>query len=150
MNLLPMERLGAHEREDGFDFGLLLPLVSATDGNRVSVKLIHEHDQFLQDIPALEFPLTHSVDADYGDHWSGRVDLAQVSLPHPASAWGTSGRYLYRYVVHPPGGAPPLDWVIDPFAREFGVGKLSAITLGYRDHVWSAPGLPSGPRRHLP
>ena len=30
-----------------------------------------------------------------------------------------------------------LDWIIDPYAREFGVGKLSAFTLGYQPYVWS-------------
>ena len=31
----------------------------------------------------------------------------------------------------------PIDWIIDPYAREFGIGKLSAFTLGYEPHVWS-------------
>ena len=31
-----------------------------------------------------------------------------------------------------------LDWIIDPYAREFGVGKMSAFTLGYQPYVWSA------------
>src|SRR5207247_3125623 len=29
------------------------------------------------------------------------------------------------------------DWFIDPCAREFGAGKLSAFTLGYQPYVWS-------------
>jgi maltooligosyltrehalose trehalohydrolase len=137
MKRLPMERLGAHETNGGFDFGLLLPWVSPADGNRVSVKIIHEHDQFLQEILPLQFDLLHSVDVDYGDYWSGRVEADPALAPHPDSAWGTPGRYIYRYVVQPPDPAASIDWIIDPFAREFGVGKLSAITLGYQDHVWS-------------
>ena len=44
---------------------------------------------------------------------------------------------LYRYtIVNPNVGS--LDWIIDPFAREYGVGKLSAFTLGYQPYVWSA------------
>lgn len=46
---------------------------------------------------------------------------------------GTPGKYVYRYQLESPNAPRP----IDPFAREFGVGKLSAITLGYQDHVWS-------------
>src|SRR5215204_2694335 len=137
MKLLPMERLCAHETPGGLDFGLLLPWVSAAHGNRVSVKIIHEHDQFLQEIQPLEFDLVHSVDAEYGDYWSGRVDVDPALAPHPDSAWGSPGRYVYRYVVQPPGLTASIDWIIDPFAREFGVGKLSAITLGYQDHDWS-------------
>ena len=30
-----------------------------------------------------------------------------------------------------------MDWITDPFAREYGTGKLSAFTLGYQDHEWS-------------
>jgi len=44
---------------------------------------------------------------------------------------------VYRYELHNPNEGV-LDWIIDPFAREFGVGKLSAFTLGYQDHQWSA------------
>jgi 1,4-alpha-glucan branching enzyme len=31
-----------------------------------------------------------------------------------------------------------LDWFVDPYAREFGLGKLAAFTLGYQAHVWSS------------
>lgn len=50
--LLPMNRLGAIERNGTMDFGVWLPWVSADDGNAVSVKIIHEDDQFIQGIPA--------------------------------------------------------------------------------------------------
>jgi 1,4-alpha-glucan branching enzyme len=57
--------------------------------------------------------------------------------PVPGSAWGTSGRYVYRYTIVNP-NVGNLDWIVDPFAREHGVGKLSAFTLGYQPYVWSA------------
>lgn len=136
MKLLPLEKLGAKETNGVVDFGLLLPWVSARDGYRLRVKIIHEADQFLQDIQPLEFELNHSIDSEYGDYWSGRVDINAEPKPHPASAWGTPGRYVYRYCLQSP-NHPEIDWIIDPFAREFGVGKLSALTLGYQDHVWS-------------
>lgn len=39
--------LGAIEKDGDVTCGLWLPWISAVDGNSVSVKIIHEHDQFL-------------------------------------------------------------------------------------------------------
>ena len=139
MNLLPLHKLGAREISDSvIDFGLFLPWVSAAHGNRLWVKIIHEKDQFLQDIQPLEFELSHSTDPQYGDYWAVQVDVGQHPKPHPQSAWGAPGRYLYRYCLQNPNTPGQIDWIIDPFAREFGVGKLSAFTLGYQEYVWSA------------
>jgi maltooligosyltrehalose trehalohydrolase len=135
-NLLPLGDLGAIERDGTVTFGLWLPWVSAADGNALSVKIIHEQDQFLQGIPPREFPMTHSVRAPHGDFWSARVPIARTAPAVLGSAWGKAGRYVYRYrIVNPQAGS--LDWIIDPFAREFGVGKLSAFTLGYQPYRWS-------------
>ncbi len=138
MNLLPLNKLGARETSPGvIDFGMFLPWVSASDGNRLWVKVIHEKDQFLQDIQPLLFELVHSIDPDYGDYWSVQIDINPASRPHPESAWGTPGRYVYRYCLQNPNVPEIIDWIIDPFAREFGVGKLSAFTLGYEAYKWS-------------
>ena len=137
LNLLPLGTLGAIENNGVVTFGLWLPWVSAGDGNVVSVKIIHEADQFLQRVAPREFPLTHSVRAPYGDFWSATIPIAGTPPEMAGSAWGTAGRYVYRYrIVNPNVGS--LDWIIDPYAREFGVGKLSAITLGYQPYSWSA------------
>lgn len=67
-------------------------------------------------------------------------ELQQIRLDFYSllkSAWGTPGRYVYRYYLQTPNRREPIDWIIDPFAREFGVGKLSAFTLGYKQHAWS-------------
>ena len=137
VTLLPLETLGAIENNGIVTFGLWLPWVSAAAGNAVTVKIIHAHDQFLQDLPPREFPLTHSVRAPYGDFWSVTIPIAGTPPAMPGSAWGTAGRYVYRYcIVNPNVGN--LDWIIDPCAREFGVGKLSAFTLGYQPYIWSA------------
>jgi 1,4-alpha-glucan branching enzyme len=135
MQLMPLEALGAVETDGAVTFGLWLPWVSATDGNAVTVKIIHEDDQFLQGVPPREFPLNHSVRAPYGDFWSGTVPIAGSAPAVPASAWGKTGRYVYRYTIANP-RVGKLDWIVDPFAREFGVGKLSAFTLGYRQYRW--------------
>src|SRR5262245_10333040 len=137
LNLLPLGTIGAVEANGVVSFGLWLPWVSAADGNAVAVKIIHEDDQFLQDVPPREFVLTHSVRGPYGDFWSGTLPIAGTAPAVPGSAWGTPGRYVYRYSIRNP-NVGTLDWIIDPFAREFGVGKLSAFTLGYQPYVWSA------------
>jgi 1,4-alpha-glucan branching enzyme len=138
MKLLPLHKLGAREISAGvIDFGLFLPWVSAGHGNRLWVKVIHEKDQFLQEIQPLEFELSHSTDPEYGDYWAAQVDIGQHPAPHPQSAWGTPGRYVYRYCLQNPNTPGRIDWIIDPFAREFGVGKLSAFTLGYQEYEWS-------------
>ena len=100
-------------------------------------QIIHEADQFLQSVPPREFSLTHSVRPPYGDFWSVAVPIAGTPSPIAGSAWGAPGQYVYRYtIINPNVGS--LDWIIDPFAREYGVGKLSAFTLGYQAYVWSA------------
>jgi hypothetical protein len=93
MKLLPLDKLGARQSAPGtFDFGVMLPWVSAADGNRVRVKLIHERDQFLKARPAQSFELTHSLDPKYGDYWSGQAVLAN---PSP-------GTYVYRLEIENP------------------------------------------------
>ncbi len=138
MNLLPLEKLGARELPDNrVQFGLYVPWVSSLDGNRLWVKIIHEHDQFLQKIQPNCFELSHSTDPTYGDYWSAEIPVDPGARRHPDSAWGNPGRYVYRFMLRNPNISHEIDWIIDPFAREFGVGKLSAFTLGYQPHEWS-------------
>ncbi len=138
LNLLPLDTLGAIETNGVVTFSIWLPWVSAADGNVVTVKVIHEDDQFLQDVPPREYVLMHSVRAPYGDVWSGTVPIAGTAPEVAGSSWGKPGRYVYRYTIRNP-NVGTLDWIIDPCAREFGVGKLSAFTLGYQPYVWSTP-----------
>lgn len=123
MQLLPLSRLGAREANGVVDFGVFLPDVSPAHGT-LAVKVIHEDDQFLKAHQPVEIAMTHSTDPRYGDHWS-----AQMNVNRP-------GRYVYRYILRRPQG--DIDWIIDPFAREYGVGKLSAFTAGYVPHQWHA------------
>jgi maltooligosyltrehalose trehalohydrolase len=137
MKNIPMAKLGPHESAPGVvDFGVLLPWVSAMDGNRLFVKIIHERDQFIQSIQPLIFELQHGVDADYGDFWSATVDFSAAHDPQPGSHFGSAGRHVYRYELHNP-NVGMLDWIVDPYAREYAVGKLSAFTLGYTPYAWS-------------
>lgn len=136
MQLLPMDRLGPHVTEPNtVRFGFLLPWVSARHGQRLFVKLIHEDDQFLQHVPARRFELSHGEDPTYGDLWSGTV---RITSDGDGTSWGREGRYLYRFELVSPSLAQPLDWIVDPYAREYGIGHQSAFTLGYVDHPWGA------------
>ncbi|MBV9384872.1 MAG: hypothetical protein JOZ78_00425, partial [Chroococcidiopsidaceae cyanobacterium CP_BM_ER_R8_30] len=140
MKLLPLEKLGAREVAGGVvEFGIFLPWVSASNGNQLWVKIIHEKDQFLQDIAPNEFELAHKTDPEYGDYWSVKIDIRSKSRSrrtHPNSKWGQDGKYVYRYCLRNSHDSE-IDWIVDPFAREFGVGQLSAFTLKYQDYVWS-------------
>lgn len=135
MKLLPLDKLGARSKgtsPEVIDFGIFLPWVFARDENRLFVKIIHEKDQFIQDIQPMKFEMVQSEDSDYGELWSAEVKIDPDSADrHPDSHWGDDERYVYRYCLECPRLKEPIDWIIDPFAREFGVGKLSAITKGY-------------------
>jgi len=138
MTLLPLHRLGPREISPGVvTFSIPMPWLSADSGYRMWVKIIHEHDQFLQDIPPERFEMTHGEDVEYGDIWWAEVDIGARPRAKATSRWGEPGKYVYRYLLEHPDVAGDVDWIIDPFAREFGVGKLSAITIGYVPHQWS-------------
>lgn len=144
--IMDLKRLGAKETSSKvLDFGLYLPGISKDNGYELYVKVIHEHDQFLQDIPPLTFPMSHFPDPRYGDYWHAQIDL-ESSIPAETgptgraaakSSWGNDGKYVYRYCLKSPVAKDQIDWIIDPFAREFGIGKLSSVTVGYREYEWS-------------
>jgi 1,4-alpha-glucan branching enzyme len=153
MELIPLHLLGARETSDGvIEFGLFLPWVSQRDGNQLWVKVIHENDQFLQDIKPFEFPLEPKPDYwkstnyssgcegyDENYYWYTKVNIKDISN-QDSKNWGQKGRYVYRYCLRNPKRPEiqkEIDWIIDPCAREFGIGKLSAFTLGYKDYEWS-------------
>ncbi len=140
LDLLPLQKLGARgdkQNSKVINFGIFLPGLSAEEGYGLKVRIIHEKDQFLQDISPFDFEMQHSEDPEYGDYWSASINIESRDKPEPYSAWGTPGTYVYRYCLERPDEKDPIDWIIDPFAREFGVGKLSAITLGYEPYEWS-------------
>ena len=138
MNYLPMTKLGAQETSPKvIQFGIFLPGVTPTAGFSVSVKIIHETDQYIQSVQPVVLPQTHSMDATYSDYWSGTLDLTTQPAPASSKAWGTVGRYVYRYVVTSPARGI-IDFIIDPYSREVGVGRLSAITVGSTPYVFSA------------
>jgi 1,4-alpha-glucan branching enzyme len=138
MNYLSMNKLGALEVSPKvIQFGIFLPGVDSGGGYAVSVKIIHETDQYLQAAQPALVAQAHSVDPSYGDYWSGQVDLNTAPAPPGSTAFGRPGRYVYRYLVHSPTRGD-IDFIIDPFSREVGVGRLSAITVGSTPYTFSA------------
>ena len=138
MKYLSMDKLGAQEISPKVvQFGIFLPGVDSGKGYAVSVKIIHERDQYLQAAQPAQVTQAHSVDPVYGDYWSGQIDLNTTPPPPGSSAFGQPGRYVYRYVIHSTTRGD-VDFIIDPFAREVGVGRLSAITVGSTPYTFSA------------
>lgn len=135
MKLMPISKLGPHAAGKKVHLGVLLPGVSTAGGYKVELRIIHEKDQFIQSQPAFHQPLSHAIDATYGDFWETTVDLSPANR---GKHWGEVGRYVYRYAVTKPNG-DEVDWVVDPFAREFGVGRQAAFTYGYKEHKWDSP-----------
>jgi maltooligosyltrehalose trehalohydrolase len=138
MNYLPMNALGAREiSANVVQFGVFLPGVDPADGYAVSVKIIHETDQYLQSVQPALVAQAHTVDPTYGDYWSGQIDLNTAPAPAGSSGFGQPGRYVYRHVIHSPTRGD-IDFIIDPFSREVGVGRLSAITVGSVPYAFTA------------
>ncbi|MFM7452364.1 MAG: alpha-amylase family glycosyl hydrolase [Cyanobium sp.] len=134
MTLLPADQLGVHIDAGGIQFGILLPGVTPARGCQVEVLIIHAADQFLQAIPPQSFALVPSPMPPWGDAWT-------TTLPLTDSLFARPGQYVYRYKVTrtlPDGSLLSRDFLSDPFAREYGVGKLSSFSLGYQPYGWSA------------
>lgn len=135
MTVLPADRLGVHCDATEVRFAILLPGVSPALGCSVEVLVIHAADQFLQERHASPFALQHQLLEGWGDVWCLSLPLAD-----PLFQRG-DGQYVYRYRVTrrmPDGSRWCRDFLSDPFAREYGVGKLSSFSLGYQPYLWSA------------
>jgi maltooligosyltrehalose trehalohydrolase len=153
--MINLDEVGAHADVEGrlvVRFGIYLPNITAAKGYQLMVRVIHEKDQFAIEIPAKNFLLTFDEQNPLG-LWSGTVDLTKYK--DTASHFGTPGTYLYRYTLlqkQQPGGdtanqvtLPVFDpgstvqrdltatlvtlFITDPYARDTGIGKLSAFTV---------------------
>lgn len=132
MQGLPLDLLGPHRDGSVVRFAVLLPGVSAEAGYSVSLRIIHSRDQFIQTQAPQELPMAARQLQPYGELWEVSLDLAAAGT---GRHWGEPGEYVYRYCVRRP-DAVEIDWVVDPFARQFGSGRQAAITHGYEDHAW--------------
>ncbi|WP_321404471.1 alpha-amylase family glycosyl hydrolase [Maridesulfovibrio sp.] len=141
MNLLELDKLGPHQQGNSniVNFAVYLPWITAKEGFAVSVKIIHERDQFIQDVQPVAYSLNHLSDhPTYGAYWAGEVNIDSIQRPSHSRGWGKPGRYVYRYEVSNKERMQAVDWVIDPFAREYGIGKMSVFTLDYEPYTWSS------------
>jgi 1,4-alpha-glucan branching enzyme len=113
-------------------FGLYLLGIQAAAGFEVRVRVIHLTDRFDPAVPAATFTLEWQQGSAL-DLWSATVELAPVAGTH----LGQPGLHLYRYelwwtpVGSPAGTAPQSisSWIVDPFAREAEIGRMSAFLL---------------------
>jgi maltooligosyltrehalose trehalohydrolase len=146
MSLLPLSLLGARVQAASpkvIDFGLYLPGLTSAGGFSITLKIIHEADQFIQTIPPFLIPLGNPNNTAFpnDDYWSLTVDTS-AAPPGQAIAngshWGDPGDYVYRFAVTLPGNLGIIDYVLDPYARQYGVGDLAAVTIGGQDYQWSA------------
>lgn len=132
MNAMPLSVLGPRDNGSQITFGIWLPGITPAVG-QLKIKIIHERDQMIQTEQPFTVAMKHGTLAPYGDYWSVTVDLA---TPGSGRNWGQTGTYVYRYCLSRT-NQPDLDWIIDPFAREFGAGRHAAFTYGFSPHTWS-------------
>ena len=126
--MISLGEVGAHPRltagQWSVRFGLYLPGLTYNKGYRLKVRVIHEADQFVRGIDPREFWMTW-VNGSPLDLWTAEIQLTPEPSP---SHFGHDGRYVYRYQLLGTDGRPIAFWFPDPFARETGVGTLSAFT----------------------
>jgi 1,4-alpha-glucan branching enzyme len=121
-------------------FGLYLQGIQSAAGFEVRVRVIHLIDRFDPAVPAATFTLEWQPGSAL-DLWSATVELVPVGGSQPAtqpgSHLGQPGLHLYRYELWwtPVGSAAGTaaqcisSWIVDPFAREAEIGRMSAFLL---------------------
>jgi 1,4-alpha-glucan branching enzyme len=103
--------------------GVYLPGITFDKGYAVKARVIHESDQFIRGIEPRDFFLNW-VNGSPLDRWEATIPLR----PDPATHFGTTGTYLYRFQLlrH---GRDVTFWFADPFGRAAGLGTLSAFSV---------------------
>jgi len=108
-------------------FGLYLPGITFDDGYRLQVRVIHERDQFVREIPPVTFWLAWVKGSEL-DLWTTTVPLAGGP-----GHFGDPGTYVYRFQLlraSADGDQVVTPQFADPFGRASGLGTLSAFTVG--------------------
>jgi 1,4-alpha-glucan branching enzyme len=108
-------------------FGVYLPGITFDGGYRLQVKVIHERDQFVREIPPVSFWLDWVKGSEL-DLWTATVDLDDGP-----GHFGDAGTHLYRFQLLRAAGdgeQPVTPQFADPFGRAAGLGTLSAFTVG--------------------
>src|SRR5260370_36294289 len=97
--MMNLDDVGAHVDIVGrlaVRFGIYLPNITAANGYQLIVRIIHEKDQFVIEIPAKNFLLTFDEQHPLG-LWRGMIDLAEYK--DTGSHFGMPGTYLYRFTL---------------------------------------------------
>jgi len=121
------DEVGVHITATTARFGVYLPGVRAADRFSVVVRIIHQADQFVPEIPSVPVALAFDAAHPLG-LWSVSVDLAATAAP-AGSHFGTPGAYLYRFELSR-GSQIVTRVFLDPFATVNGPGLLSAFSVG--------------------
>src|SRR5689334_20797683 len=118
--------VGVHVQGKTARFGVYLPGIRPADGFDVAVRLIHDADQFVPEIPSTRLPLAAKAGHPLG-LWTATVDLSVLAAA--GSHLGQDGQYLYRYELLQ-ANAIVTRTFLDPFATENGPGLLGSFRLG--------------------
>lgn len=136
--MIDLNEVGAHPMRNSagnwrIKLGIYLPYITYNKGYRLKVRIIHEKDQFIRGVEPEEFWLSWNNGSAL-DLWEADVALN----PEPApSHFGQQGRYLYRFQLLRGDKEPVAFWFSDPFARETGLGTLSAFTINNNPQQFS-------------
>ncbi len=131
--MLSYGELGAKEivSADGnsVHFGILLPHIENTKFG-VDINCVIE-SSFYGKNDVFVKPLTYDQNNSYG-LWKGDIKSDELH-----SGQKDAIKFIYWYSLKDSSGKLITDHIIDPFSREFGLGKFSAFTLNYQKHEWS-------------
>jgi 1,4-alpha-glucan branching enzyme len=136
--MINLSEVGAHPVRDAagnwhVKVGVYLPGITFDKGYRLLVRIIHEADQFIRGIEPKNFWMNW-LNGSQLDLWEATVPL--MADP-PPSHFGQDGKYLYRYQLQRADGRDVTFWFADPFARDAGVGTLSAFAKNAPAFAWS-------------
>ena len=136
--LIDLTEVGAHVafpagQATTVRFGVYLPGITYDKGYRIKVRVIHELDQFVRQIPPRDFDLFWHSGSTH-DLWD--VTASLTPTPGGGDHFGQPGRYLYRFEL---GGRLSALTFRDPVARESGLGTLSAFRVepGQQSFGWT-------------
>jgi 1,4-alpha-glucan branching enzyme len=135
--MINLNEVGAEPSQDAagnwqVHLGIYLPGITFNKGYRLSVRIIHEADQFIRGIEPKDFWMSW-VNGSALDLWQATIPL----VVDPASHFGQDGRYLYRYQLQRADGSEVAFWFADPFGFDAGIGTLSAFTKNAPPFAWT-------------
>ena len=146
MKLLPIEELGANIKNASLRFRFPAPGINSNNGE-FFLKLINEEGQFIKfmqpDILPMKYVEEITLYNRFKEEYKFR-DIWEITLPLGSPHLAKGGKYLYRYYFKSKAGKS-IDWIIDPFAKAHGKGRMSLVDLGNNSspvtqiNTWKTP-----------